>query len=344
MMLHVVQALSHSVESYDMLKLYKRIGVEAFDIGPYIDPQHPHVDTRPPSDMTFFPDLKGAVDAIGSDDNLTAAQEHLPDALLDWADVIVFHHYLERLVGDWPRIRDWMRGAPGRRVIWRTVGQSVENNERMMGPLRADGLERVAYSPNERFIPGYIGHDALIRFGKDPTDWYGWTGDKAVVGNVTQGLLRRDPWTNYGFWEEVTRGLPRLPAGPGSELHGGLGELGYDEMRQYLRDIRVYLYTGTQPASYTLGLIEAMMTGVPVVSIGPGYMQIFGYPELFEGHELAVHWAPTPDGAAYMLDQVLTTDIGQSWSALQREMAVRTFGLDTIADQWALFLGVTVHA
>jgi hypothetical protein len=56
-------------------------------------------------------------------------------------------------------------------------------------------------------------------------------------------------------------------------------------MRDYLRRIRAYLYTGTQPASYTLGLIEAMMTGVPVVSIGPDHMT--WQRDLFEGHELA---------------------------------------------------------
>jgi hypothetical protein len=56
-------------------------------------------------------------------------------------------------------------------------------------------------------------------------------------------------------------------------------------MRDYLRRIRAYLYTGTQPASYTLGLIEAMMTGVPVVSIGPDHMT--WQRDLFEGHEIA---------------------------------------------------------
>jgi glycosyltransferase involved in cell wall biosynthesis len=75
--------------------------------------------------------------------------------------------------------------------------------------------------------------------------------------------------------------------GPGSEDIGGPGALTYDEMRGWLRRARVYLYTGTQPASYTLGLIEAMMTGIPVVSIGPSWMDVFPYgPDLFEGHEL----------------------------------------------------------
>jgi hypothetical protein len=88
------------------------------------------------------------------------------------------------------------------------------------------------------------------------------------------------------------QGLPRTFAGPHSEKIGGLGALPYDEMRDYLRRIRAYLYTGTQPASYTLGLIEAMMTGVPVVSIGPDHMT--WQRDLFEGHEIAIGRSDDP--------------------------------------------------
>ena len=145
------------------------------DIGGYIRPSTPHDDKRPAlPDAPYFPELQAAVDALNTPDNLRAAQERIPDAYLDWLGddgVIIMHHYLERLIGDWPRLRDWKRGHAGRRIIWRSVGQSVEYNERQMMPLRQEGLERVAYSPKEANIPGYSGHDALIRFYKDPAEW-----------------------------------------------------------------------------------------------------------------------------------------------------------------------------
>ena len=101
---------------------------------------------------------------------------------------------------------------------------------------------------------------------------------------MTQNMIGRPEFCGLQFWLDATKGLPAKPAGPGSErLPGGIGALGYDEMRQYLRSIRAYLYTGTQPASYTLGLIEAMMTGVPVVSIDASKMWT---PELFEAQEI----------------------------------------------------------
>lgn len=346
--MNVVQCLSHSIESYDMLRTYQRIGVDAFDVGPYIDPTNPHTDDRPPLDVTFHPDLKAAIDAIGAHDNLGAAQAWMPDALLDWADVLVYHHHLDRLFGQWPRIRAWLDGGSHRRVIWRSVGQSVEGNERDAEPFMRDGLERVLYSPKERNIPGFSGGESpVIRFGKDPADWYGWTGEDARVLNISQHSEvphARDEWLNWGFWEEATKGLPSVFAGNHSETIGGLGRLSYDDMRALLRACRVYLYTGTQPASYTLGLIEALMTGIPVVSIGAVNMRIFPYgPQMFEAPWL-VGWAsPDAEGARYLLEKGLTNKMwAHAYSGFGRTTAVETFGLDTIADQWAALLGVGV--
>jgi glycosyltransferase involved in cell wall biosynthesis len=161
------------------------------------------------------------------------------------------------------------------------------------------------------------------------------------VIQVTQHLRQRDPYTNWGFWEEATKGLDRTPLGPGSEVIGGPGSLTYDEMKAWLRNARVYLYTGTQPASYTLGLIEAMMTGIPVVSIGPSWMRVFPYgPDLFEGHEIAHHYYDDPQDARDAIRDLLDeSKTFHGSSAIQRNRAIELFGIDTIREQWRDFLG-----
>jgi hypothetical protein len=269
-------------------------------------------------------------------DRLWNAKDHLPQAIIDWADVIICHHVEWRwLVNNWPRIRD-------KRCIWRTVGQSSHENEARMAPLREDGLQVVRYSPKERAIPGYIGEDALIRFWKDPAEWHGWHGHDAVVTNVTQNIVERAFFCNLQFWLDATQGLAVIPAGQQSEqLPGGLGELAFEDMKTLLQASRVYLYTGTQPASYTLGLIEAAMTGIPVVSIGPSHMRALPYgPKLFEGHEIALHWSDDPYMARMWIKQLLL-DINQAReeSAIQRARAIEMFGKDTIGAQWTDFLG-----
>lgn len=346
--MRVLLCLSHAIEEYDQLRLLDSLGYEVASIGGYIDPAHPHVDLRPPlPDVPCVQEVKDAVDAIGADDNLGAAQAHIPDAVLEWLGndgVIIYHHYLERLYGQWDRISDWMDGDSGRRVVWRTVGQSVENNELMAQPYVEDGLEIVRYSPKERNIPGYAGEDALIRFYKDPVEWDGWDGVAERVINFTQHLQQRDPYTNYRFWQQVTAPLPPRkvePMGPGSEEIDGLGEMSYNGMRQMLRDSRCYLYCGTQPASYTLGLLEAMMTGIPVVSIGASWMNVFPYgPDLFEGHELVQLASDDPDVARVWIARMLEDlDFAAEVSRAQRAFTVSEFGLAPVAAAWREFLG-----
>lgn len=365
----IIQCLSHSIEAFDMLRLYHGLGIEAFDLGGYINPGQPHDPKRPAlPEVPFFPDLKAVVDGLGQPDNLGAAQSYIPDELLEWLGddgALVWHHYLDsRLVPQWERLRDWKRGAPGRRVIWRTVGQSTDNNERLMAPLHDEGLEIVRYSPKERAIPGYAGEDAVIRFYKDPAEFGPWVGDIPAVINVTQDLFRRSceddgttkpigqQWTNYTFWADATKGMPAVPMGPGSEAIGGTGTLTYPKMREMLARGRVYLYTGTQPASYTLGLIEAMMSGIPTVSIPATYMRIWPYgPDLFEGPDI-VGWSSldeSDDGHGrthgqhvantreLLMEALREPDL--DWSARMRERAIELFGIETIGAQWKAYLG-----
>ena len=346
--MRILLALSHAIEEYDQVRLLSGLGYDVFSIGGYIDPAHPHSDMRPAlPDAPRHPELQAVVDALGTADNLGAAQANIPDPILDWADVIIFHHYLDRRL--WPQ---WRR-VRHKRVIWRTVGQSVENNERAAAPYRVDGLQIVRYSPKERNIPGYAGEDALIRFYKDPADYGGWTGEEPVVINVTQHLYQRSlgdnglprgrqEWTNYTFWDQATAGLPRMALGPGSEAIGGPGALTHDEMVGWLRRARAYLYTGTQPASYTLGLIEAMMTGIPVVSIGPAHMDIFPYgADLFEGHQLTppLGAGPATWARTWLEDFLVSHDLAAKVGAEQYANAIELFGRDTIAAQWRDFLG-----
>lgn len=336
----IVLCLSHSIEEHDQLKLLSSLGHEVFSIGGYIDPEHPHDDKRPPLPLPTRAGLQASIDMLNTPDNLGAAQERIPDEILDWADTIIYHHYLDRLYGQWDRIRDWLRGDSNRRVIWRSVGQSVEGNEVQAQPFRRQGLERVAYSPKEQNIPGYSGHDALIRFYADPDEWTGWNGKEPTVIQVTQHLRQRDPYTNWRFWERVTHDLPRKALGPGSEVIGGSGPLSYEAMQVALRNARVYLYTGTQPASYTLGLIEAMMTGIPVVSIGPAHMNIFPYgPELFEGHDITQRGCDSPVDARMQVQGFLDNwEFAAHESEWTRRRAIELFGIDTIREQWREFL------
>lgn len=340
-MTRIVLALSHSIEEHDQLRLLSGLGYEVFSIGGYIDPAHPHDPKRGPLDIPFYPHLKKAVDDLGTEDNLGAAQKHVPDAILDWLGddgVIIWHHLLERLWGQWPRLLDWKRGSAGRRIVWRSVGQTDPNVERTAGFYRAQGLERVAYSPKEANIPGYSGHDALVRFYADSDEWTGWNGNEKVVINITQRMFQRGSACSPWFWNEATQGLPALPLGEGTET----GVLPLEEMKAHLRNARAYLYTGTRPASYTLGFIEAAMTGIPIVSIGPNAFSqgIDWLAGVFEAHELAIASSDDPDVARLGLVALLNSlETAEGHSEAQRERAIDLFGMESVGAAWKAFLG-----
>lgn len=342
--MNVLLLIAHAIAEHDDLEMLSSLGYSVFAPGAYDDPAFPADDSRP-----ALPDVPGHSDLVA----LCRAQREAhagqsvdfgivdwakadlhPD-LIAWADVIIAHHFIEAWVGaQWPRIRH-------KRVIWRTCGQSNPRLETEMRPLRDDGLQIVRYSPAERrgFEPlgVYAGEDALIRFGKDPREWSGWTGVDPVVGNLTQNLDIRGDHCGYAFWQAATAGLPVHLGGTGSDRIGGTGTLTYDGMRAYLRSLGVYLYMGTQPASYTLGLIEAMLTGVPVVSIGPAGMWM---PDLFEGHELAGVWSDDPAEARALLRLILADrSAAESLSQAQRARAIELFDLAVVGPQWQTFLG-----
>lgn len=352
--MNILLLASHAVAEYDDLRMFTDLGYDVFAPGGYEVPSRSGEGIRPalpnaPHHPEFV-DLCNAIRAERGEPGpaIDWAKAHIPDDIIDWADAIIVHHFVDRWIGaQWERIRH-------KRVIWRTCGQSDPALEAFMAEF--DGLQVVRYSPAERRYfercGVFAGEDALIRFGKYPDDYGPWHGGAPLVGNVTQHMQQRGDACGYAFWEAATDGLPVAPAGPGSEvLRGGRGELAYEAMRHYLRSLRAYLYTGTRPASYTLGLMEAMLTGVPVISIGAqawggswDAADLFetGYHDLYGGiHSILPADAAFDDPAAArealrsLLDH---PDKAANISAAQRLRAIRLFDVAHVGAQWRAFL------
>ena len=361
--LNILLLASHAIAEYDDLRMLTDLGYDVFAPGGYSDPQHPNEapatkdagmgPLRPPLPYRYRADLDRLCQAQRDRHEgepaartkwaIDWAKQDLHPDLIDWADAIIVHHFPERwIAGQWRNIK-------GKRVIWRTCGQSGPDLEELMAHYRKFGLEIVRYSPRERLtfepMKQWAGEDAMIRFGKYPSDWYGWTGEDAVVGNLTQSMTDRGSFTGESFYRQATEGLPAKPAGGGSEeLPGGLGLLSYDGMREYLRRVRVFAYLGTAPASYTLALIEAMMTGTPVVSVSSKALWPV-YDSLFEGHEISGIGADTPAAMRALLGGLLEDrDYAQEIGHRQRQIALALFGIETVGRQWLAFLGNPARA
>lgn len=250
----------HSCLEYDECKLFTEMGYDVFSYGgAYADPKGHYLLPRPGiTGMPYHEDLHKISQQYPRTD--------LPMEVIEWADVvIIMNGYHDPYIID----LNW-RKLQKRKVVWRTIGQSLPHLEKAYKAYRNQGLKIVRMSPKERGIPNYIGEDALIRFYKDPDEYKDWNGNDKWVINFTQTLKGRRIFCHYDHIMQIIAGFPTKIFGSGNEDLGYLngGEINYQSLKEQLRDNRCFVYAGTWPSPYTLSIIEAMMTGVPVIAIG----------------------------------------------------------------------------
>ena len=256
----------HSILEYDEVRMLHGLGHEVFSPGAYVEPRNPGDSTLRPG----IPGLEYDKDLLEQFHKIAAAhpgedtKDYLTREFVDNFDCVIVMHLPRWIQRNWEAMKH-------KRVIWRTIGQSVASTEDSLRPYRARGLEIVRYSPREVHIPGFIGQDAMIRFYKDPDDYGPWSGHIPRVVTFGQDMRNRGTACNYELFEYTTKGLERGLFGPGNEGEPWMyGKVPFSQLKQEMCDNRCYFYTGTHPASYTLNFIEAWMSGIPIVAIGEG--------------------------------------------------------------------------
>lgn len=345
----------HEILEYDELKLFSEIGYECFSLGAYTQPGGEEHRKRPPLALPYNPHFIEL--------SLQYDRRKLHPEMLEGIDIVIIMHEPSYIgftghshdwhpdlgEGNWPLFKDFM--AKGGRVIWRSIGQSIPHVEKILEPWRAEGLEIVRYSPTEQTIMGNAGVDKVIRFYKDPDEYKGWTGEKRQVINFTQSLKERGRFTGWDIIRQVMRDNPDAKIyGPGNEdlheMNGGL--LKYEEQIRTMQQARAYFYHGTYPASYTLSFIEAMMTGIPIVAVGPEHgnaLDIFPNQTSYEipgfiQNGVNGFISDNPAELKSYIDQLLHDHSkAKAVSLFGRQTAIDLFGKAKIKEEWREFLG-----
>ena len=322
----------HSIAEYDEVSLFKEIGIDVLSHGTYSNPNNPGDKKRPP--------IAGKYDDQFVQLCMRYGKDALPREIIEPFDIIYSHWMPKWIANNWENMKDKI-------VILRTNGQSSRDDEIWMRPYRENGLKIVRYSPIEKTIPNYIGEDAMIRFYKDPKEWKGWTGINKRVITVGQSMKKRDPHCGYKFFQAATSGLSRKVYGPENEDCGKIwgGLVSYEKLKQVMRENRVYFYTGTMPASYTLNFMEAMMTGMPIVALGgelanPFFLQDqFTYEIPFLIKNGVEGFVSDEIGALQEYCEMLFKDykLAQRISKAGRAKAIELFGKDKIKKEWTEF-------
>jgi hypothetical protein len=330
----------HSILEYDEVLLLSQLGHYVFSPGAYVEPDNPgYMSLRPGlNDVKYDDEDIKQWHALGKEgkDN----KECLTKEFVDRFDCIIIMHLPKWIKVNW----EVMKHKP---VIWRTIGQSISGNEAELKPYRDQGLNIIRYSPKERTTPGYIGEDVLIRFYKDPEEYKGWTGEENKVVAFGQHMKRRDFACNFSAFEKATKPFPRKLYGPESEeFEWGTGKVPYEELKEAMRTHRCLWYAGTHPASYTLTWIEATMTGIPPICVGPK----LGNATYFPGHDLYEIPQIVKNGVNGFVTDNITEMQGYIKTLLDnptlaakiskntRETAIKLFGKDKIMKEWKEYL------
>lgn len=328
---------AHSILEYDELSLFTELGHACFSLGAYTDPRGHYLLPRP-----GIPNMSVREDLMAEIKDLPRTE--LPLEFINKFDAIVV---MDGYSGPEVIERNWA-AIKHKRVIWRTIGQSLPETEERMRKFKKEGLKIVRYSPMEDQIGGYIGESAIIRFYKDPEEFGNWNGNTRQVINFTQSLKGRRDFCGYNTIMKVGPGFPFKVYGNGNEDLGEWngGELSYDGLKGAMRDCRCYLYVGTWPASYTLSFIEAFMTGIPIVAAGTDLWRYQGRMNvnLYEVTKLISRgdegfWSSRPEELKEYIAHLLDDhELARRTGQKGRQKAISLFGKETIKNQWRSFL------
>lgn len=329
----------HEILEYDELKLFTELGHECYSLGAYTHPYGDEGRKRPGiPDMPYDPHFIELA---------TRYDKELHPEMLEKMDIVIVMHVPEYIEKNWPVLKEHMIDK-GKRVVWRSIGQSIPHVEERLATYRQQGLEIVRYSTAEGTIERNIGADAVIRFYKDPEEYKGWTGDTPRVINFTQSLKQRGEFCGYKPTMAALAGFDAKVYGPGNDDLGDLsgGLLTNDEQLEAFRKNRVYFYHGTYPASYTLSFIEAMMTGIPMVCVGPsiGNGPMFAGQRTYEIPDMITNGVNgfVSDDVEVLRDSIKQLieqpELARKISAAGRELAIELFGKDKIKQEWENFL------
>jgi len=332
----------HSVLEYDELRILNDLGYDVTSIGSYIDPKIPHSDIRPPLNIStniershkihhlYEQNLKKGISPEFCSNTLTKE-------VVDDYDVIIVMHKMDWIEKNWDVLKNKI-------VILRTIGQNLQLNEKNIQEYRNKGIKIIRYSPKERELTDYAGEDTVLRFLKYKSDFKPRKVLNKNVISFGQNIKERGNACNSHVIEYVSKCLNFKLFGPHNENYDFFGgNISYQQQIEELSINGCYLYTGTFPAQYTLNFIEALMSGIPIVSIGRQLCNQnnvnfpFEVPDILD--QIDGFYYDSPSKIVSKFEELLSDEQKMSdISSKQINLATKLFSVEKNGHLWKEFL------
>jgi hypothetical protein len=193
-------------------------------------------------------------EALGSARYDVAIAHNITDLLalrsLSLPKILVFHVNLEARVREEPGKHDLM-------LMRRQVADYLA------------AISAVSVAVSETKARSWGQACPVIRPCADPEEYSGFVGTRPVALRVANHVLQRQDRFEWAAHLAITRGHAAELVGNNPTLEGALPASSWEDLRLRYREHRVYVHSAGRGLDdgYNLGVVEAMTTGMPIVSL-----------------------------------------------------------------------------
>lgn len=253
-MANILYTSCHSVLEFDELRILTSLGHSVFSIGSYFNPNNPAESIRPPIKLHQNKEWLQLFSKTGCNGLLLSKE------FLSKFDIIISMHGHDFISRNFKNI------SKSTKIIWRGIGQNNSIIESKLKVLKSKGVCIVRYSPLESLIEGFAGIDCLIRFGKKISEFDLTRERNGRTMLCYNSILNRRGHNDWEQSEEFVSSINTDIYGASNEgVPNWKGTPSYDEqLNLYSTYSRIFCLSSS-PAPYTLGFIEAILSGGEVL-------------------------------------------------------------------------------
>jgi hypothetical protein len=173
----------------------------------------------------------------------------------------------------------------------------------------------------------------VIRPCADPDEYGGFEGSRPVALRVANQVMQRPERFAWPAHLAITRGHPTELVGHNPELSGVRPASSWEELRARYREHRAYVHSAGVGLDdgYNLGVVEAMMTGMPVVSLTGSESPVIDGHSGYVSDDVGYLNARL---GALLADRELALELGRN----ARLRALELFGVSNFVTSWTLAL------
>lgn len=264
----------HTTQEFDDLTLLTELGYDWFSTGYYVEPKEPlsyrGIQFRKALNKEIDLDLYYQFKKINTSLNYYNPPNLSRDFISKF-DIIFCNYsspYPEVIKNLIPCIN---KNTP---ILYRTYGHQTPQLENNLKEFkRTHNLYLIRNSPSEKCIENYAGEDLIFRGYVDENIYNQWTGFLPNILTFANDFNVRLPHENYECYRQylsyIYNEFPCLLCGSGNERVTKKTGVTWEEQLAFFKSFRLYFSLNSPPANFPYSFIEALMTGIPVVSIGP---------------------------------------------------------------------------